>query len=58
MVSIQAMLIPQMKVLKHEISIAENLMSRDANISFEEGFFDLETSLEIQIHILEVTKSN
>ena len=47
LVSIQTILIPCMEVLHHELSIAETLMSQDANISTEEGLVDLATSLEI-----------
>ena len=47
LISIQSMLMPHMEVLRHELSISKTLMSRDVNISNEEGQVDLATTLEI-----------
>ena len=58
LISIQWMFLSHMEVLEHEHSIAKNLMCQDASISTKEGLVDLATQLEIQIHTLEVAKSN
>ena len=58
LVSIKAMLLPHMEVLKYELSIVESLLRRDANISTKDGLVDLVVSLEIQIHTLEATRGN
>ena len=58
LINIQSMFLPHMEVMKHELSIIEALMSCDANILIEEGLVDLETTLEIQIHTLEVARHN
>ena len=58
LISIQSMFLPHMEVLKHELSIVENLMQRDANISTKVGLVDLVAQLEFQLHSLEVAKNN
>ena len=52
------MLLPQMEVMKHELSIVEYLMIRDANLSIGEGLVELAATLEIQMLNLEVAKEN
>ena len=52
------MLFPHMEVMKHEFSLAQALMTRDTNLSIEEGLVDLATTLEIQTKILEDTIGN
>ena len=58
LISMKSMLLPHMEVLKHELSISKDQMSWDANISIEEGLVDLVVELEIQLHTLEVDRSN
>ena len=52
------MLLPHMEIMKHELSLAEALIQRDANLSTEEGLVDLITTLEIHMQTLEVAKIN
>ena len=52
------MLLPHMEVMQKGLTMAKELMTKDANISIEESLVDLVASLEIQIQSLEVERNN
>ena len=57
LISIQVMLIPHLEVIERELKIAQDLITKDQNLSVAEILIDLAIKLQLHNQILEIARS-